>query len=126
MLPVNGLSSLFLTERFAMPTLDEILEARTKARTERARSGALRALQALERLGVEARLIGSLARGEHRLHSDVDILIVRCPDELRYRIEGIVEDELGGLPFDVVYLDEVAPAKRPKLQHEAVGASDLR
>jgi hypothetical protein len=23
MLPVNGLSSLFLTERFAMPTLDE-------------------------------------------------------------------------------------------------------
>ena len=117
---------MFLTERCKMPTLEEILAARTRARTEKARSRALRALQALERLGVDARLVGSLARGEHRLHSDVDILILRCPDELRYRIESIVEDELGGLPFDVVYLDEVVPAKRVKLQREAIGASDIR
>lgn len=123
---MEGLWCLFSLYRSAMPTLDDILAARTKARTEQARKSAVRALQALERLGVEARLIGSLARGDHRLHSDVDILIVRCPDELRYRIESIVEDELGGLPFDVVYLDEVAPAKRPKLQREALVASDIR
>ena len=123
---MEGLWCLFPLYRSAMPTLDDILAARTKARTEQARKSAVRALQALERVGVEARLIGSLARGDHRLHSDVDILIVRCPDELRYRIESIVEDELGGLPFDVVYLDEVAPANRPKLQREALVASDIR
>jgi predicted nucleotidyltransferase len=109
-----------------MPTLDEILAARTRARTAKARSAALRALRALGRLRVEARLIGSLARGDHRLHSDIDILIVRCPDELRYRIEGIVEDELEGLPFDVVYLDEVVPARRAALERESLHASDIR
>jgi len=109
-----------------MPTLDEILATHTNARTARARKAAAKALRALGRLGVDARLIGSLARGDHRLHSDVDILILHCPDKLRYRIEGLVEDALGGLPFDVVYLDEVAPARRAVLEREGLRASDLR
>lgn len=109
-----------------MPTLDELLTRHTQERAAKARTAAARALRALGRLGVEARLIGSLARGDHRLHSDIDILIVRCPDELRYRIEGLVEDALGGLPFDVVYLDEVAPARRAVLEREGLRASDLR
>lgn len=70
--------------------------------------------------------MGSLARGDFMLHSDVDILVVRCPEELRYRVEGLVEDCLEGLPFDVVYLDEVAPERRAALESESLRASDLR
>jgi hypothetical protein len=54
------------------------------------------------------------------LHSDIDILVVRCPNELRYRIEGVVEDCLGGFPFDVLYLDEVPSERRAALEREAL------
>jgi predicted nucleotidyltransferase len=109
-----------------MPTLDEILAKHTRARTAKARAAAVRALGALGAVGVDARLIGSLARDDHQLHSDIDILVLRCPDELRYRIEGLVEDALEGLPFDVVYLDEVAPTRRAALERESLRASDIR
>jgi predicted nucleotidyltransferase len=58
--------------------------------------------------GVEARLVGSLPRGGLGLASDVDFLVLNCPDELRYRAEADVEDLVDGLPFDVIYFDEVA------------------
>jgi predicted nucleotidyltransferase len=80
----------------------------------------------LAKRGVEARVIGSLARGDFLLHSDIDLLILRCPDELRYRIEGLVEDSLEGMPFDVVYLDEVAPDSRAAILSPSLDASDLR
>jgi predicted nucleotidyltransferase len=109
-----------------MSRLDDLLAADTKERAAKARRVARRALAALAARGVEARLVGSLARGDFMLHSDVDILVVRCPEELRYQIEGLVEDRMEGLPFDVVYLDEVAPERRAKLESEGLRASDLR
>jgi predicted nucleotidyltransferase len=70
--------------------------------------------------------VGSLARRDFMLQSDVDILVVGCPEELRYRIESLVEDRMERLPFDVVYLDEVAPERRARLESESLRASDLR
>jgi predicted nucleotidyltransferase len=109
-----------------MSRLDDLLAADAKERAVKARRAAVRALAALAARGVDARLIGSLARGDFMLHSDVDILVVRCPENLRYGIEGLVEDCLEGLPFDVVYLDEVAPERRAALESESLRASDLR
>jgi predicted nucleotidyltransferase len=106
-------------KRGSMSRLDDPLASHVKARAEKARRLSARALHALTKLGVEARLVGSLARGDFMLHSDVDILVVRCPEKLRYRIEGLVEDRLERLPFDVLYLDEVSPRWRAALAAEA-------
>jgi len=38
----------------------------------------------------------------------------------------MVEDALGGLPFDVVYLDEIPAWKVARFTEGAVDASDLR
>lgn len=68
----------------------------------------------------------SLARGDFLPHSDVDLLVVACPPELHYRIESLIEEPLEGRPFDPLYLDEVAAARRAGLLAEAVDAADLR
>ncbi len=65
---------------------------------ERVREGAAEQ----ERRGVRIVVIGSLAKGGFDLGSDVDFVVVECPDRLRYAIEGIVEDGLDGIPFDII------------------------
>jgi len=100
-----------------------------KRASERARLAVPRAQEAtaaLAKLGVRARIIGSLGTGRFRPGSDIDFLIIECPRRLKYAIEGIVEDCLGGLPFDVVYLDEVPAHKLARFSKEAVDAWDLR
>jgi predicted nucleotidyltransferase len=55
-----------------MSRIDKLIAADTSAREARARRLAARALLQLAERGVEARVIGSLARGDFLLHSDVD------------------------------------------------------
>jgi predicted nucleotidyltransferase len=105
--------------------LDELLTQDARAMAAEARVAAHRALDELRAKGVEAKLVGSLARGDFLLHSDIDILILRCPPGLRYALEGLVEEAVQGRTFDVLYLDEVRPERRARLLAEAVDASDL-
>jgi predicted nucleotidyltransferase len=91
--------------------------ADARARSAWARAAAVPAR--LAELGVEAKVVGSLACGDFAAHSDVDFLVVRCPHPLKYRIEAEVEDRMGGLPFQCLYLDEVRPAYRDELLAEA-------
>jgi predicted nucleotidyltransferase len=84
------------------------------------------ACSTLSLLGVEARIAGSLARGTYARGSDIDILVLRCPLERKYAIEGTVEDVLRGHPFDLIYLDEVPPSRSRGLLEEAVDAGQLR
>ncbi len=102
------------------------LSTRPDDRRERAISGARAAVSALAELGVTALITGSLARDTFGPYSDVDFLITACPRHLKYAIEGTVEDALGGLSFDVVYLDEIPPWKVDRFTQGAVDASDLR
>lgn len=81
---------------------------------------------ALEALTVKAVVTGSLARGKFGPHSDIDLLVTACPRHLKYAIEGIVEDALGGLPFDLVYVDELPEWKLARFAEGAVHASQLR
>jgi hypothetical protein len=76
-------------------------------RRQRAIDGAKRASAELRLLGVEVLVTGSLAIGDFGSHSEVDFLVFQCPRHLKYAIESVVEDVIDGLPFDVVYLDEV-------------------
>ena len=88
-------------------------------------AAARRAVAALEKRQVEALVTGSLADGSFGLHSDVDLLIVRCPRAMKYALEGIVEDALGDMPFSVIYLDEVAPRKLHSFVGKARRAEEL-
>jgi predicted nucleotidyltransferase len=92
----------------------------------RARGRARAALEALAAVGVDAMIVGSLAKGRFHEGSDIDFLVTRCPEHLRYRIEGIVEDALGEFRSDVVYLDEIADRRLLRFIDGAIGASDLR
>jgi predicted nucleotidyltransferase len=87
-------------------------DARLAERRGRAQAAAAAvAAKALASRGVEAELIGSLTDQRFGRNSDVDILVTACPRSLKYAIESIVEDCLGGLSFDVLYLDELSPAR---------------
>ncbi len=71
-------------------------------------------------------ITGSLAREKFGPHSDVDFLITSCPRHLKYAIEGVVEDAMGGLPIDVIYLDELPAWKAARFLKGAITASELR
>lgn len=92
----------------------------------RAIAAARAATDVLAGMGVTALVTGSLANGEFGAHSDIDFLVTKCPRELKYAIEGVVEDLLGVIPFDVVYLEEVPAWKLPSFTVEAVDARHLR
>jgi predicted nucleotidyltransferase len=51
--------------------------------------------------------VGSLIEDRFALHSDVDFLVERCPRQLKYSIESVVESVMLDIPFDVIYQDEV-------------------
>lgn len=97
-----------------------------EAAHKRAAAKARSVLAALSRMGIDVRVIGSLATGGFGHGSDIDFLVVDCPRRLKYRIEGTVEDLLAGTPFDVVYLDELPRWKADRAMREAVDARHLR
>lgn len=80
---------------------------------------ARKAVVAMEERGIEVLLTGSLARGDFWPSSDVDFLVIRCPREWKYRIEGVVEDVMNGVPFDVIYEDELLPGKARLMRRDA-------
>ena len=92
----------------------------------RAVTAARAATAALAEVGVHAVVTGSLARGRFGAHSDIDLLVTSCPRRLKYAIEGLVEDVMAGVPFDLIYLDELTAAKLSRFTEGAVHASELR
>ena len=117
-----------------MPSADKTIavtpkpSAATRIATRRslAVSHACAASEALAELGVDVKVIGSLANGRFGQSSDIDFLVLECPRHLKYGIEGIVEDCLQGFRFDVIYLDDIPPHKRGRFSREAVCARHLR
>jgi len=113
------------SERF-LSRLERLASDRASERRGLAISRVRHACATLTEMGVTARVIGSLATGRFGPASDIDLLVVDCPRHLKYGIEGIVEDCLAGLPFDVVYLDEIPAHKLDRFTREAVDARHLR
>lgn len=92
----------------------------------RAKARARDALAMLAERGVEAKVVGSLAKGRFHEGSDIDFLVTTCPAHLRHRIEGLVEDTLEGFAFDVLYLDEIPARRIARFTAGAIGTGDLR
>lgn len=105
-----------------------MIEAHTvgTGRRDLAIERARKACAVLAKMGVTAQVFGSLAKGEFGPSSDIDLLVTRYPPDLKYAIEGIVEDHLEGFRFDVVYSDEIPKRKLDRFMREAVDARDLR
>ncbi len=76
-------------------------------------------------LGVDALITGSLARGKFSSASDIDFLVTRCPPGLKYAIEAKIEDILGEIGFDVIYLDELPADKLSRFTDGAIPAAAL-
>lgn len=83
--------------------LSMILRKRAQTRLAVARPRAAAAVSRLGQAGVQARIIGSLARGSFRQTSDVDILVEDPGSSTETAIEEMVRGEMGDFPFDVVY-----------------------
>ena len=101
-------------------------KAVVEAHHRRAVALAQHTADALSELGVSVLVTGSLARGGFGPHSDIDFLVTSCPRDKKYAVEGMVEDILDGMSFDVVYLDEIPTWKVSRFTKGAVDARDLR
>jgi predicted nucleotidyltransferase len=80
----------------------------------------------MEEKGISALVIGSLAKGKFGPDSDIDFLLTSCPRKFKYAIEAEVEDILGDLPFDVIYLEEISSDRVARYTSGAVDAHALR
>jgi hypothetical protein len=109
--------------------LDAVIAARTRTRRIAAVAGARRALEGLRAAGFDAAVIGSLARDDFRVHSDVDILVrgALAPLERRRarRIVGAAMAQTG-IGHDVIFLEDLPAARRPDFDRVHLDASDLR
>jgi predicted nucleotidyltransferase len=105
--------------------LDELLARDAQAMVAEARGAVRRVLHELRERGVEAKLVGSLARGDFLSRSDIDILVLSYPADLRPTIERMAGALVGRWPLDVIFLDDVRPRWRAFLMSEARDASDL-
>lgn len=81
-------------------------------------------LVALRKRGVEASVVGSLADGTFGPASDVDFLITKCPFPLKYQVEAVVEDEMGDIPFDVVYREEAKDFILNRMERRSISDPD--
>ena len=57
----------------------------------------------------ESFIFGSLLSGDFREHSDIDLAVSDLPREHIYKVESKIEEIVGGMNFDLVYLEN-APA----------------
>jgi len=95
---------------------------RAEARREIACTRAHLLLERLDKEGVEARVIGSLAKGLFRTHSDVDFLIrsSTVTPERRALVERVVASCMrgSGIPYDLVYASDIAPERLKEFEHD--------
>ncbi len=95
--------------------LDVIIESRTAERAVKAKRLAAELIRALREMGLDASVIGSLAKGEFRLHSDIDILVKGPVDGvMRGEVDRIVRRALIGsrIGCDIVYLEDLPDDRR--------------
>jgi predicted nucleotidyltransferase len=83
--------------------------ARAEERAKRARLMVDAVLARLMELGLEAKLVGSLAEGGFLDHSDVDILVHSAPDEKTRILAFDASQALAAqfhIPCDLIFADE--------------------
>lgn len=108
-----------------MARIDDIIRARDVKREAEAAVAARAALRALKQVGISAHLVGSLARGDFRQHSDIDILI-DAPPERRSAALRTCLGALRGFPSSILFKDDLTPDALSHFMREAVDEPRLR
>ncbi|MET3615353.1 putative nucleotidyltransferase [Rhizobium aquaticum] len=106
-----------------MNRMQGLTARRRETRFERASAAVARILDDAGKDGFEITVIGSLAKGDFRAHSDVDLL-VRGPSDLHRRrsIERLVADQMRAceIPYDLVFEDDLTEDRLRELLHDIV------
>ena len=105
--------------------IDAILAQRDAMREAAAAPLARAALAALHEAGFPAWLVGSLARGEFRAHSDIDIL-ADADGEARDTIIRLCDRIFAGHPWSLVFKSDLPPHTLAHLEAEAADGPILR
>lgn len=73
--------------------------------------------------GVEVEVVGSLARGEFRADSDVDILVHGVGHLSETQVFSLICDHLKAAPFDLVFADRLSRSSLELMRRDARGRS---
>jgi len=123
--PMDALSipSRLINKRMDRFAPDDALEIIARANLAIARS--VKALDALDILGIRAWVIGSLARGTFNAHSDVDFVVDALPARQRF-VLLVIEEAMKDMPFDLVPFDRIPESDREFFMEGSLDASGFR
>ncbi len=94
-----------------MNRMHALTARRRDARHARAAAAVRHILDKARTMGIEIKVVGSLARGDFRLHSDIDLLVCGPADrERRGIVERLVAENLRSaeIPYDLIFEDDLA------------------
>jgi predicted nucleotidyltransferase len=109
----------------SMSPLHAEFAKRTADRRAAALPRALRALEELERIGIRAWAIGSLARGRFHAQSDVDIA-VDCDKAREREAFTVIEKAMRDFPFHMLPCRRIKEDALAFIMEGALDASGLR
>lgn len=89
--------------------LDRLHAHRAAARAAVVLRQAGQALAALKTHGTQAMLVGSLARGQFRMNSDVDFLVTEAGRLSEGQIYGLISDHVRNAAFDLNFAWRMTP-----------------
>jgi predicted nucleotidyltransferase len=101
-----------------MNRMDVLHAARRTARQEQAQESVALILEEARRDGLAITVVGSLGKGDFRLHSDIDLLVRgTITPARRARAERLVAHHLRptGLPYDLIFEADLSPDRVAEL-----------
>ncbi|KAA0701264.1 nucleotidyltransferase domain-containing protein [Neorhizobium sp. P12A] len=101
-----------------MNRMNALTAKRRATRQELASAAVVRILHEASSKGIDVTLVGSLAKGDFRAHSDVDLLVRGSVDsKRRLLIERLVADGMRGpgIPYDLIFEDDLTEDRRQEL-----------
>lgn len=99
--------------------LDRLLEARALQKLAMVGPQVDYVLKKLREAGVHVEIVGSLARGEFKIHSDVDFLISDKGPLSEVDVFNLTSDHLKDAPFDLVFADKINPKSLELMRSDA-------
>jgi predicted nucleotidyltransferase len=101
--------------------IDSIIGERTARRLDTAVARVDPLLRDLRLHGIDIVVIGSLARGEFKSHSDVDFLVRGALDRPgRAKVERAVAAAMrgSGIPYDLIYAADLTPERLTEFERD--------
>ena len=99
--------------------LDRLLDSRASEKLATVGPQVECVLKKLREAGADVEIVGSLARGDFKIHSDVDFLISDKGSLSEVDVFNITSDHLKDAPFDLVFADKLKPKNLALMRSDA-------